>query len=303
MIKRTLDISTGPSYLSVENDQLLILRDRQEVGRAPCEDVGLLLIDHPAVTITQGLLNRLMHYGAAVVICGPDHLPAGVLLPLSANELTGRRVRLQARVKLPVRKRLWKQIVRRKILLQAQNLPADHRARPQLVQLAHEVKSGDRTNAEGRAAAIYFPALFGREFRRDPEGEPPNSLLNYGYAVLRSAVGRAIVSAGLHPALSLQHQHRNNAFALADDLLEPFRPLADAAVLGLMKQEDGGFVNRAAKERLLSLMTAPVRVADQTGPLWVQLQRVVVSLVRCYEGTAERLDLPTYPAQTEQTAS
>ncbi len=185
MIKRTLDIAEGPSYLSCDEDQLVIRRAGQEVARCPCEDVGFLLIDHPAVTITQGLVARLMWHHAAVVFCGPTHLPAGLLLPVEANDLTGRRTRLQARCKLPVRKRLWKQIVRRKIALQAANLPPEHPVHRQLKQLAREVKSGDRTNTEGRAAAIYFPAIFGEAFRRDPEGDAPNSLLNYGYMVMR----------------------------------------------------------------------------------------------------------------------
>jgi CRISPR-associated protein Cas1 len=171
----------------------------------------------------------------------------------------------------------------------------------QLKQLVREVKSGDRTNCEGRAPALYFPVMFGEQFRRDPDGEPPNRLLNYGYMVLRAAVGRAIVAAGLHPALSLQHQHRNNAFALADDLVEPLRPMVDAAVLRLM-QRGGGFVDRDAKKELLGLLTADVRVRDQTGPLMVQLQRVAASLVRCYEGMADRLDLPAYPIPPEEPA-
>jgi CRISPR-associated protein Cas1 len=236
-----------------------------------------------------------MHFGAAVVICGPSHQPAGVLLPTEANDLAGRRTRQQARAKLPVRKRLWKQIVRRKIALQAENLAKDHPVRQKLLALAHEVKSGDRTNAEGRAAAYYFPALLGAEFLRDPDGLPPNNLLNYGYAVMRAAVARAIVAAGLTPALGLQHVHRNNAFALADDLVEVFRPMVDAAVLRILQTGGSGFVDRDAKRELLGLLTTEIRVGQQSGPLMVQLTRVVFSLVRCYEGTADRMLLPVYP--------
>lgn len=300
MIKRTLDISTGPTYLSMENDQLVIGRDRQEVGRAPIEDIGLLLIDHPAVTFTHALMTRLMEMGAVVVLCGPKHLPAGLLLPMVANELTGRRVRLQARASLPLRKRLWKQVVRRKLNLQAQNLAPDHPVRRQLRQLARETRSGDVANTEGRGAALYFPVAFGQNFRRDPDGESPNALLNYGYMVMRAAVARAIVAAGLHPALSLQHRHRNDAFALADDLVEPLRPLVDATVLGLIDAGADGLIDRPAKAALLSLLSQEIRVGDQRGPLMVQLHRVTASLVRCYEGAANRLELPSYslpPAQ------
>lgn len=304
MIKRTLDISTGPAYLSLDSDQLVIVRgrgdQRQEVARVPCEDVGVVMVDHPAVTLTQGLLARLAHFGATVVVCGPDHLPAGIYLPAEANDLAGRRTRLQARAKLPLRKRLWKQVVRRKIALQAQNLHPAHPAVAQLRQLARQVRSGDRTNCEGRAAALYFQAVFGEMFRRDPEGLPPNGLLNYGYMVLRAAVARAIVAGGLCPALGLQHSHRNNAFSLADDLVEVLRPMVDAAVVRIIERGGSGFVDREAKRAMLSLLTAEVRVRDQRGPLMVQLQRVVSSLVRCYEGVADRLDLPSYSSLPEQ---
>jgi CRISPR-associated protein Cas1 len=235
-----------------------------------------------------------MHFGATIVTCGPNHFPVGITLPTEANELTGRRIRLQARAKLPLRKKLWKQVVRRKIALQALNLHPNHPARRQLRQLVRETKTGDRTNCEGRAAALYFPAMFGELFRRDPDGEPPNRLLNYGYMVLRAAVARAIVCAGLHPALSLQHQHRNNAFALADDFVEPLRPLVDDTVLRLMSYPGAGLVDRDAKKQLLSLLTYEIRVREHTGPLEVQLSRVMASLVRCYEGTCDRLDLPSY---------
>jgi len=303
MIKRTLDVSTGPSYLSLDDDQLVIVRgkgdERQEVARTPCEDVGVLMVDHPAVTVTQGLLARLMHFGAVVVICGPNHQPAGVLLPADANELTGRRTRLQARARLPLRKRLWKQVVRRKIALQALNVHPDHVVHRQLKQLTREVKSDDRTNCEGRAAAYYFPAVFGGMFRRDPEGLPPNNLLNYGYAVMRAGVARAIVGAGLCPALGLHHVHRNNAFALADDLMEVCRPLVDAAVIRIIENGGSGFVDRDAKRELLGLLTVEVQVGQQRGPLMVQFARVVASLVRCYEGAADRMMLPVYPLRAD----
>lgn len=299
MIKRTIDISTGPSYLSMTDDQLVIRRDDQETGRIPLEDIGILLVDHPAVTITHGLLARLMEKGAAVVLCGPRHLPVGLLLPLVGNELTGRRVRQQAQAPRPLRKRLWKQVVRRKLTLQAMNLPEDHPVHRQLRQLVRETRSGDVTNTEGRGAAVYFPAIFGRHFRRDPDGDAPNSLLNYGYMVMRAAVARAIVAAGLHPALSLQHHHRHNAFALADDLVELLRPLVDATVLRLV-EVGNDFIDRESKRALLSLLTYEVRVGEQKGPLMVQLHRVMMSLVRCYEGTADRLLLPSYPMPPEE---
>lgn len=299
MIKRTLDISEGPTHLSVENDQLVLSRHREEIGRVPCEDVGLLLVDQVATSYTHAVFTRLLHFGACVVLCGPDHLPAGVVLSMSDNELTARRLRAQARAKLPLRKRLWRQVVRHKIRGQAANLPPEHPAALRLRSLALEVKSGDRSNCEGQAGRFYWPALMGPDFRRDPDGLPPNNLLNYGYMVLRAAVARALVAAGLHPAFGLHHCHRNNSFALADDLVEVLRPRVDRAVLALLQQPDAsGFIDRPAKQALLGLLSEEVAVADERGPLFVQLHRVAASLVRCYEGEQVKLDLPSWLSQS-----
>ncbi len=293
MIKRTIEISDGPTFLNVENDQLVLTRRKEEIGRVPCEDVGLLIVDNPATTYTHAVFTRLLGSGAGIVLCGPDHLPAGLMVPMSDNDLTARRMRIQAAAPRPLRKRLWKQIVRRKVKLQAMNLPAEHPTRGLLLSMSREVKSGDATNIEGQAARFYWPALMGENFRRDPDGLPPNNLLNYGYIILRSAVARAIVAAGLHPVFSLQHSHRNNPFALADDLMEPLRPMVDRAVLQLLAQgtED---IGRPAKIALLQLLTREVTVGETSGPLMVQLQRVAVSLLHCCQGKRKALLLPEY---------
>jgi CRISP-associated protein Cas1 len=293
MIKRTIDISQGSTFLSIENDQLILAREKQRIGQIPCEDVGVLLVDHVATTYTHSVFTRLVHFGAVIVLCGPSHLPVGMVTPMESNELTARRMRLQAAAPAPLRKRLWKQIVRRKVKLQAMNLPEQSPARNKLLAMAAEVTSGDKSNVEGQAARFYWPALFGNEFRRDPEGLPPNNLLNYGYIVLRAAVARALVAAGLHPVFSLQHSHRNNSFALADDLLEVLRPRVDRVVLELMKG-GGGFIDRTSKEKLLGILTEEVRLGDQSGPLMVQLHRFAASLLRCYEGESRDLLMPEF---------
>jgi CRISPR-associated protein Cas1 len=299
MIKRTIDISDGPTFLSVENDQLVLQRKKVELARVPCEDIGILLIDHPATTATHAVFTRLLHHGGMVILCGPNHQPAGLVLPTEANDLTGQRVRLRARAPRPLRKRLWKQIVRAKIRGQAMNLPEEHAVRKRLLEMVSEVRSGDPGNIEGQAARFYWPALLGESFRRDPDGTPPNNLLNYGYAVARAAVARAIVAAGLHPALALQHSHRHNAFALADDLVEVLRPRVDAIVLSLHR---AGVidVDRTAKQALLGLLGERVTLAGQAGPLMVHLHRLATSLVRCYENEATKLDLPTWAAESPQ---
>jgi len=291
MIKRILDISDGPTFLHVEDDQLVIERERAELARVPCEDVGVLLVDNGATTYTHAVLTRLVERGAAVVLCGADHLPCGMVLPFAGNALMTQRLAAQVGAGAPLRKRLWRQVVRHKIRGQAANLPADHPARRRLLDLAESVRSGDPANCEGLAARFYWRALMGEGFRRDPEGAAPNGLLNYGYMVFRAAVARALVAAGLHPALGLHHTNRNNAFCLADDLVEVFRPRVDAAVVRLV---NGGRreVDREAKREILSLLSGEAVVGEFAGPLMTGLHRMAASLVRCYEGEARALELP-----------
>jgi len=291
MIKRTIDISDGPTFLNIENDQLLLSRDGERIGSIPCEDVGVLMIDNQATTCTHSAFTRLLARGAVIVLCGPNHLPLGILLPMENNDLHTQRLRAQIAAPLPMRKRLWREIVVHKIKGQAANLPAEHPDHRRLLALAGEVKSGDTANCEGVAARFYWPALMGEKFRRDPEGAWPNPLLNYGYMVFRAAVARAIVAAGLHPAIGLYHRNRNNAFVLADDLVEVFRSRIDAAVVRRVA-EGADQIDKDSKRCILSLLSEPITVAGQSGPLMVGLHRMLSSLVRCFEGEQKKLDLP-----------
>jgi CRISPR-associated protein Cas1 len=291
MIKRIIDISDGPTFLQIENDQLILTRNRERIASIPCEDVGILLIDNRATTYTHSALTRLLARGAVIVFCGEDHLPAGILLPLANNDLHTARFRAQVAANLPLRKKLWRQIVIHKIRGQAMNLPESHAERRRLLSMLDDVKSGDTTNCEGQAARFYWPALLGESFRRDPDGLWPNPLLNYGYMVFRAAVGRAIVAAGLHPAIGLYHSNRNNPFVLADDLVEVFRPRIDRAVVGAIGAGTTE-INIDAKRPILSLLSEQVSIAGQAGPLMVSLHRMLASLVRCFEGEQKTLDLP-----------
>jgi len=203
MIKRTIDISEGPTYLNIENDQLILTREKERIASIPCEDVGVLMIDHRATVYTHSALTRLLDRGAVIVLCGENHLPVGILLPFENNLLHTERLRAQMAAGQPIRKQLWRQIVMHKIRGQAENLPENHSDRRRLLAMATEVKSGDTSNCEGVAARFYWPALMGSDFRRDPDGDWPNPLFNYGYIVFRAAVARAIVAAGLHPAIGL----------------------------------------------------------------------------------------------------
>jgi CRISPR-associated protein Cas1 len=293
VIKRTIEISRERAHLTVRLDQFLIQRDGQIVGQFPCEDIGVLLVDHPQTTYTHAALVSLAASNAALIVCGRDHLPAALLLPLSDHSQIVWRIAEQLQIGKPLKKRLWQQLVQAKIRAQAINLTAGSPARAKLMDLATVVRSGDPANAEAQAARIYWQHWLGEEsFRRDADGAGINSLLNYGYAVVRAAVARAVVAAGLFPALGLFHSNRSNAFCLADDLVEPLRPLVDQRVRELHRQGYDS-VTSEAKAGLLRLLAEHVAFAGETGPLMVSLHRYAASLVKCFQGHVKRLEIPT----------
>jgi len=300
VIKRTLEISRAPAHLAVRHEQLILKRDGQIVGSIPCEDIGVVMVDHPQTTYTHSALARLAECDAAVVICGRDHLPAAMLLPLADHSQVVWRLHDQLNVGRPLSKQLWKQIVVAKVRAQAQNIPVGRSAHRKLLALARDVRSGDPQNIEAQAAKIYWAnwlwSADGEEisieaFRRDTDGVGLNSFLNYGYAIVRAAVARAIVAAGLMPSLGIHHRNRSNAFCLADDLMEPLRPLVDDRVREMHRQ---GYdeLNQPAKAALLEVLTQRMKLGDQTGPLMVMLHRLAASLVRCYAGEAKQLEIP-----------
>ncbi len=303
MIKRTIEISQGPAYLSSRLGQIRIRsRDVSEKDAAsiPAEDIGVLVVDQSQVTYTHGTLQLLLEHGGCLVVCGRDHLPAGLLLPFSSNTQQVTRLNQQISATKPCLKRLWKQLVVAKIMAQANNLESDSVQRRKLDVLASEVKSGDPTNIEAQAAKVYWKPwreeFFG--FARNKDGtDALNIYLNYGYSVLRAAVARAIVAAGLHPALGIHHHSRANAFCLADDLMEPLRPVIDREARQLMR--DGHReLSQLNKARLLSALTARCVIKGRTtedakGPLLIQIERMVASLTRCYVGDGTKLVIPT----------
>ncbi|HOK65867.1 MAG TPA: type II CRISPR-associated endonuclease Cas1 [Anaerohalosphaeraceae bacterium] len=297
MIKRIIEISTAGTYLSVHLGQLLIRQDGQLKGQIPCEDIGVLLIDHPAVTCTHSVLTVLLEQGAAVITCNGKHLPAGLLLPLESNSVQAERFREQIAAGESLKKRLWKQIVQAKIAHQARLVRSDPQTRRALMALRRRVRSGDPDNIEAQASARFWPAfLQDPSFRRHRQGPPPNSLLNYGYIVLRAAVARALCSAGLLPTLGIHHRNRYNAFALADDLIEPFRGFVEEKVRELYAQSNpsDGELTKETKAALLEVLYRPVVVAGFKGPLMVALHRTAASLARCFAGQQKTLDLPVY---------
>lgn len=330
MIKRTVEISRQVVHVSAGLDQLLIQpygEDKSARRSIPAEDIGLLMVDQNRATFTAGALTTLMKHGTAVVVCGRDHHPQGLMLPLADHTEVVWRIKDQIAASRPTLKRLWQQVVAAKIVAQADNLGDDHPVRQQLLTLSREVKTGDHTNTEAHAARLYWSAWLHpnrpprlassataqtgainlddpdatpglSRFRRQADAiDPLNAMLNYGYAVLRAAVARAIVSSGLFPALGLHHRHRANNFCLADDLMEPLRPLVDRRVRRLYR-EGHRALDQPTKARLLHVLTETVETDGSRGPLMVALPRLTASLLACYRKQARRLAIPAMLPET-----
>ncbi len=294
MIKRIIEISSARTYLSVKYDQLVIKNNGDVQSQIPCEDIGILLVDHVGTTYTHSVFTRLLDAGAAIVLCGGNHHPAGLLLPLESHSAQTERFRQQIEAKEPAKKRLWKQLVQAKIKHQARVVGPDSEVYPALMALRKRVRSGDPQNVEAQASRKYWGAyLQDVQFRRNVEGKPPNNLLNYGYTVMRAAVARALCSAGLLPSLGLHHCNRYNAFCLADDLVEPFRGYVDAKVKEIV-EGDGvpADLTQDLKARLLEVLYETVVISGSKSPLMVGLHRTMASLQRCFAGEQEKLELP-----------
>lgn len=296
MIKRIVEISSARTQLSIRYSQLIIREEGREVGSIPCEDIGVLLVDHQGTTYTHSVFTELLRYGAAVVLCGGNHQPAGMLLPIESNSMQTERFRQQIEAKEPVKKRLWRQIVRAKIKHQAKIVGSDSDVYPVLMALREKVRSGDPENIEAQASKKFWPAYVQdiiSEFHRDIEGRPPNNMLNYGYMVMRAAVARALCSAGLLPCLGIHHCNRYNAFCLADDMLEPFRGFVEAKVRDICRANGvPDELSQPIKARLLEVLYEPVTITGFEGPLMVGLHRVIASLQRCFAEEQKELELP-----------
>ncbi|MEM9522559.1 MAG: type II CRISPR-associated endonuclease Cas1, partial [Pseudomonadota bacterium] len=225
-----IDIATEGRHLSRDRGFLKVSEDGSEIGRTPLDQIAGVIVHAHGTTWSTSLLTALADRGAPVVLCAANHAPKSVLLPIEGHHAQGARMRAQWQAKTPLLKRAWKQVVTSKVLMQAAALEAIGEVSAPLTMMARKVTSGDGGNIEARAARHYWPRMMGPEFRRDTGALDENALLNYGYTVLRAATARAVVAAGLHPTIGLFHSNRGNAFALADDLMETFRPLVDCAV-------------------------------------------------------------------------
>ncbi len=295
MTNRIIELSSNPAHVSVSNGLLTIDAADQPRFQIPPEDVAAVVAAHYAVTFTREAVAALADHGAQLIVCDKHGMPAAMLLPLRGFHQPATRLAAQAAAKLPLRKRLWRQIIRSKIGAQAALLQRLRSTDAGLLELARRVRSGDAANAEGLAARIYWLKLFGDDFKRDPDAFDHNRLLNYGYGVLRALTCRAICAAGLHPGLGLHHHHRANPFCLADDLIEPFRPIVDAIVFNLWQEQLGmAELTPAIKQRLLQILKIRLVLADEERGIFDVLTRLSLSLASVIEGRRKSLALPDW---------
>ena len=303
MIKRTLCIET-PCHLKCRNDQFVAnyehIKGYENLPEkiVPIEDIGMLVLEHQQITISHYLLDKLVENNVAVITCNTTHHPSGMLLPLEGNTTQSERFRAQIEATEPLKKQLWQQTVKAKIKNQASVFAKWDIKNNVLNNLSQSVKSGDTDNNEAKAAAYYWSHLFpdAWQFFRKREGPPPNNLLNYGYAILRATVARAIVGAGLLPTLGIFHRNRYNAYCLADDIMEPYRPFVDMIVRGIIDETSAvETLTQEFKVKLLKLPITDVLIDDCTSPLMIATQRTAASLAKCYMGEQRKILYPEMP--------
>ena len=307
MIKKTLYFG-NPVYLSLKNAQLVIklpevvrndtlpesFKRNSEVTK-PIEDIGVVVLDHKQITITSGVLEALLENNCAIITCDSRSMPVGLMLPLCGNTTQNERFRDQLDASLPLVKQLWQQTIKAKIENQAAVLQECSGAETRCMKVwADDVKSGDSNNLEARAAAYYWKNLFPiKDFTRDREGIPPNNLLNYGYAVLRAIVARGLVVSGLLPTLGIHHHNRYNAYCLADDIMEPYRPYVDRLVYNIINQGvDYTDLTKELKAHLLIIPTLETNIAGKRSPLMVAVGQTTASLYKCFSGELRKIFYP-----------
>ena len=308
MIKKTLCFSS-PAYLSLRDAQLLIRLPEVETNEMltesfkkgsertiPIEDIGVVVLDNRRITITSSVLEALLENNAAVITCDQRSMPVGLLLPLCGNTTQNERFRDQLDASVPLKKQLWQQTVRQKIQNQAYVLAQVTGKEEKAMNVwADNIRSGDPDNIEARAAAYYWRYLFPDipTFVRGREGEPPNNLLNYGYAILRAVIARALVGSGLLPTLGIHHHNRYNAYCLADDIMEPYRPYVDQLVIEIIRKVDNyTLLTKEIKMELLGIPMLDVVIAGKRSPLMIAAQQTTASLYKCFSGELRRISYP-----------
>lgn len=297
MIKRTLYFGS-PAYLKTNNEQLVFeSTDTGETKSMPIEDIGVVILDHQQITVSQALISKLLSNNVAFVTCDNTHHPTGLLLNLEGNTLQSQKFQAQLEATVPLKKQLWQQTISAKLSNQAAMLESIKISAKNLRNWANEVKSGDTNNHEAKAAAYYWKNIFPDflEFRRERYGPPPNNLLNYGYAILRAVVARSLVSSGLLPTLGIFHKNQYNAYCLADDVMEPYRPFVDKVVVHIVRM-NGKFLELtpSMKKDLLGVPAMDVMINEEKSPLMVAVQKTTASLAKCFEGKQRKILYPEF---------
>jgi len=304
MIKRTLYFG-NPAYLSLKNAQLVIhlpeangMDDQTGKNTVPIEDICMVILDNKQITITHGLMEALLGNNCALITCDSNRMPVGLLLPLCGNTIQSERFQSQIIASLPLQKQLWQQTIQQKITNQAYVLNTSRNAIVKnMLAWVNDVKSGDSNNLEARAAAYYWANLFPdiSDFRRGREGVPPNNLLNYGYAILRAITARSLVASGLLPTFGIHHHNRYNAYCLADDIMEPYRPYVDKLVIEIIDSgENICELSKFIKSKLLGIPVLDVIINNQRSPLMVAMGQTTASLAKCYDGELRKIVYPNF---------
>jgi CRISPR-associated protein Cas1 len=292
MIKRTIYIGS-PSYLKLKQKQLMVQEPetREIRGSVPIEDIAILMLDHFQITISNQLLIKLQGNNVAVISCDEHHLPFGMMLPLYGHSEYSERIKHQLAASEPLKKQLWKQTVEQKIENQKALLNLNNKVSEPLAEYKLNVKSGDSTNREGMAAQFYWKHLF-ENFSRERFGDEPNNLLNFGYAVLRSIVARALVSSGMLPVLGIFHRNKYNAYCLADDIMEPYRPFVDKLVYNYIVNRSTSELTKEARAHILTIATQDVFIDGIVRPLFVAVTTTTSSLYKCFTGELRQIKYP-----------
>ncbi|MFD1162714.1 type II CRISPR-associated endonuclease Cas1 [Hwangdonia seohaensis] len=290
MLKKSILIE-NKSSVTTKNLQLVIKNDLRE-SSIPIEDIGFVVIDNPEIYISITALNLLVENNSAVIICGKTHLPNGLFLNLNSHHIQQELFKYQIQASVPLKKKLWQQTIVEKIKNQGLLLEKITQNKNKLEFLASKVLSGDTSNMEGVAANFYWKSFFKTDFKRERFGNYPNNFLNYGYAILRAATARALSGSGLLNTLGIHHKSKYNAFALADDIMEPFRPIVDEAVYTIMQHYDEQELNTEIKSVLLQILTRTVYFKDEKSPLMVALQKTTSSLQQCFTGERKKIKYP-----------
>lgn len=310
MIKKTLCFS-NPAYLSLKDEQLVIrfpevvtseslpdVLKKDSIVTRPIEDLGVVILENPRITITSRLLSALLQNNCAIITCDEKNMPIGMQLLLNSNKTQSEIFRNQISASQPLKKQLWQQTIQCKIHNQFMCLKICREVSAKTLQrMENSVRSGDPDNIEGQAAAFYWKNLFGDipEFVRDREGPFPNNLLNYGYTILRAVVARSLVSSGLLPTLGIHHHNRYNAYCLADDMMEPYRPYVDRLVYQIVIEDERAMaLTKEIKAKLLSIPTIDVTIKGRQRPLMIGVSETTASLAKCFSGELRKISYPEF---------